>query len=370
MAQQERADNGPVRRTGPITLAELTAGLIWPTLLRAAALSIQPPRMLLGIATAIGLWAVATVWDWVIGWFGSASVASGFVWGIRDGWVEAGGALLGGRFVESLGTLAAACVTAPLDAVSQRPFVVALALLLLAPVWAIGGGALSRTIAVDVAGHMNLSPRAAVKYALSRGFSLTSALLIPLVAMALLVFLLKIVGWVLLSVPYLNVVGAVLYGVLIVLGFGLILLGVGFVLGQGMLVPAVAVEGTDAVDAVQRIYAYLLGRPGRALLYIALAVVQALFVIGIAAWFIGAAGEATQALAGSWLPEEKRAALFGPASETVAGQVLGVWNLVLAVLLFGFMISFHFATTTIVYLLLRRVNDEQDVHDVWMPGGT
>lgn len=367
---QVGAENGSARRTGPITLAELTAGLVWPTLLRAAALSVQPPRLVLGILTAIVLWAVAMAWDWILRLLGGDGAATGLVWGIRDGWVEASAAFLEGRFVDAFGTLAAASVGAPLGAISQRPFVVGLSLLLLAPLWALGGGALARTVAVDVAGHMNLGARAALRYAAVRWLSLAGALLIPLGLMAVLVFLLKMGGWILLSVPYLNVVGALLYGVLILLGFALLLVGVGFVLGQGMLVPAVAVEGTDAVDAVQRIYAYLLGRPGRALLYIALAVVQALFVIGIVSWFIGTAGEITQSLAGSWLNEEKRTALFGVGGDSVAAQVINFWNLALAVLLFGFMISFHFATTTIVYLLLRRVNDEQDLHDVGMPGGT
>ena len=144
---------------------------------------------------------------------------------------------------------------------------------------------------------------------------------------------------------------------------------VSFMLGQSMLAPAVAVEGTDSVDAIQRIYAYLLGRPGRALIYLSLAAVQGLIAIGLAAWVLNGAADLTASMAGSFLPGERSRALFEPGQQSSAGgAIVAFWQLFVSLILSGVLVSWHATAGTLVYLLLRRVCDEQDLREVWMPG--
>jgi hypothetical protein len=42
------------------------------------------------------------------------------------------------------------------------------------------------------------------------------------------------------------------------------------------------------------------------------------------------------------------------------------WEGMLALLLAGWAISYHFTGGTLLYLLLRRVNDDQDVEEIWL----
>lgn len=366
-----QTDSPPSRpwRGGPVTLDELTTGLVWPTLLRAPVLALQPPRIFIGILVMLVLWGIGKALDWALSFGGIEEVGSPLVWRLRDGWMEAAEQAVSLRFADALRSLGDATFGHVMGLLEFRPLTAGLAVLLLAPVLAIGSGALARSVAVDLAVGTNLGVRDSLAFGFRAWRSLLGALLIPIVLVGIGIGFLKVAGWLLLGIPYLNVFGALLYGLFLLIGLGVYVLLIGLLLGQSLLAPAVAVEGTDSVDAIQRVYAYLLGRPGRALIYLSLAGAQGLIAIGLAAWVLNGAAELTSSMAGSFLPGDRSRALFEPGQQTsAAGAIISMWQLLVALILSGILVSWHATSGTLVYLLLRRICDEQDLREVWMPG--
>jgi hypothetical protein len=125
----------------------------------------------------------------------------------------------------------------------------------------------------------------------------------------------------------------------------------------------VAVEGTDAADGAQRALAYVVGRPGRALVY--LAVMTALGA-GVAWVSLIVIEQATLLAMTAGFPRAEFASESRAAGWWLAGSMwaYGVcFGLVLS-----WIVSYMNTAGTLMYLALRRVNDQQDVSEVWMPG--
>lgn len=367
-ARNGGSGSGSDRRRGPVTLAELTAGLVWPLLLRAPALALYPPRVFIGLLTIAAVALVAWVFDGALGWFDVSPVGRPLLVEMSASLSAFARETMAGDFAEAAGSLGYGLLGAPVSVAAERPVAFAALLLLLAPVWMIGGGAICRMVAVDVAGRTNLSTADGLISAARNASSLTWALLIPVVAMAAAALALKAAGWALFSLPVIDVIGGLVYGLMILAAVFLTLLALGFALGQALLAPAVMVEGADALDAVQRAYAYIFGRPGRAALYLVGALAQGVVVCVIAHWVVATSLAGAAGLSLSWISDERREALRGAAEAEgppTAGWLMLEWENLAWALLAGFVVSLYFAASTLVYMLLRRVNDEQDVQEVW-----
>ncbi|NJL30993.1 MAG: hypothetical protein HC898_04845 [Phycisphaerales bacterium] len=116
-----------------------------------------------------------------------------------------------------------------------------------------------------------LSPSKAVQFAGYRWIWLVGTPLLPLVLAMGMGLVLSLAGAFFFNWPVLDAAGALLFGVMLLVGVLITLLLVGWVLSLSLFYPALAVEGTDAFDAVSRCYNYVLGRPWRWLFYNVLA---------------------------------------------------------------------------------------------------
>jgi hypothetical protein len=137
-------------------------------------------------------------------------------------------------------------------------------------VFAVGGGAISRMAAVQLARQQHLGVRGATDFALSRWGGLVWAQALPVLLMALLAGLIVVVGW-FMRAPVLDVIIAIAYGLILILGFLIAFLLLGYAVGFPLLAPAVACENCDGADAMQRTYAYVVNRPLHILWYWAVA---------------------------------------------------------------------------------------------------
>lgn len=182
----------PVR--APVTLAELTAGLIWPTLLRIPAMAVQPGRVIVGLVVVLLLAFVARVFDGGCKVFNVADFAGPLFASIGTGFGAFAEALFEVRPVEAAVRLYDGVIATPLSMLHGRPLSGAVLLLLAVPVWTVGGGAICRMVAVDVAGHVNLSLRESLLFALRRAWTLSWSLLLPVVALALLALFMAVAG--------------------------------------------------------------------------------------------------------------------------------------------------------------------------------
>ena len=248
---------------------------------------------------------------------------------------------------------------------------------------AIGGGALSRMGAVEVATGTKLRLYEAIDFALRSWRRLVGSLLLPLLIAGLLSALL-LVGGFFLMLPWLDVLGGLLYGVALLLGFGVVFLLAGYAAGFSLLLPAVACENCDAADAQQRAYAYVLSHPLHLLGYGFVGITGLAVGFVVASLFAVAVLSVTGALVDAattndaiaitsdfklfQLAPDRTAALpLQLHSEWSAGLVM-LWQTVVVCLVAAYVFSYYFSASMVVYMLMRRVCDGQELDEIWQPG--
>ncbi|HEB60569.1 MAG TPA: hypothetical protein ENJ06_01975 [Phycisphaeraceae bacterium] len=246
--------------------------------------------------------------------------------------------------------------------------------LILVFLWCIGGGAISRMTALDMTRGKSIRASEGLGFTLAKLADLLLGLfLFPLLAVFFGIIIAVIWG-VLLRFPGLNVLGGILYVIALLLGLLMVLISVGFLGSFSLMIPAVAVESSDAYDSQQRAYAYLLARPGLLLLYTALALLQGiiavtllwlilLWTLNLTAWLaslIGGGEVITMAGGLEQLAEQKPLWMLG-GSEHLTGIIIGVWRYLAAGMVGAFIISFYFSSQTIIYLLMRRAVDGEEI---------
>lgn len=281
------------------------------------------------------------------------------------------------------------------------PFAIVYGLLFVLVV-AIGGGAIARMVACEMATGERLRIRDAVDFALESWPRLILTPLLPLIIVAALCLLLALTGAVGM-LPWIDVIGGVLYGLALLLSFVIAVLIVGYAAGFSLLIPAVACENCDAADAQQRGYAYVISRPLHLLGYVVTALVGltigyvfvvffALIVVTVTTAMLGlwnsnpaidAGGDRTllsmlqQVAAESVVPtsEEIRPVLaasqqapLASTHERWATSVITVWQTLVSSLVVAFVVAYYFASSTIMYLLIRKKCDGQDPTEIWRPG--
>ncbi|MEM6333165.1 MAG: hypothetical protein AAF823_07480 [Planctomycetota bacterium] len=246
------------------------------------------------------------------------------------------------------------------------------------------GGAIARSTAVQVGRHRRIGAGASVAYVGRRMvWYLATALIAPGVAVALLGLAAGLGA--LLNVPGLDVVGGLAFGLVVLLAAGAVVVLIGMAAAGNLMMPALAVEGTDAFDAVSRSYAYVFGRPLHFLWYTAVLLVAgalAYAALGLAVygtmWLArGAAGVLVfRGDEAGWYeavaPPPRRDRLLLPvdweglsATSRLTATMIRQWQLLLLALLPAYAFSYYFTAYTWVYLLIRRSADGAPIAEVY-----
>jgi hypothetical protein len=142
-------------------------------------------------------------------------------------------------------------------------------------------------------------------------------------------------------------------------------------LGAPMLLPALACEATDGIDAVQRTMAYVAARPLQYGAYVLILCVQAAITTALLIMLAVLVSETARAAATAWTPtsvDPGRVLEGSSASLRAMNAGILFWLNVPLLLVGGYVTSFVHTGGTVLYLAMRRVCDGQDVDDVWMPG--
>jgi hypothetical protein len=259
-------------------------------------------------------------------------------------------------------------------------------------VWALFGGAISRMAAVEIARDERVSIRSALRFSSQRFLSFFMAPLLPIAIFFIFGLVLAIAG-ALLNIPILGpiVVGA---GFVLVLGMGILLVCVilGGVGGFGLMYPTIAVEGSDAFDAISRSYSYVFARPWRLGFYTFVALLHAAviyFVLRLLLWgamlvshgftqffVFSRAGDQTYALENLWPAPTSFGRLSYSInstsltfSESIGAFFIAGWVYLLLGLLGAFIISLYIASSSIIYYLMRFEVDATELDDVFIEPG-
>jgi hypothetical protein len=249
------------------------------------------------------------------------------------------------------------------------------------------GAAISRVAALDACTGEHRSAFAGLRFGLDHWVQVMLAPLIPLGIVVVIRIVLAVCGWLFFNLMVLDVIGAVLYGFLLLLGFIAAMLLIGLALGVNLLTPAIAVEATDAFDAVSRAYNYVVGRPWQYVFYTAVMIVYgaiAYLLVGLVVfstiWLTrnclsaGAVSEVAEGVTrlDAVMPEPAWGELLTEAdwdeldrTGTVTAALVMVWNRLLIAILPAFAVSYYFNAQTWIYLLLRRSADLVEFDEVY-----
>ncbi|MFG0244581.1 MAG: hypothetical protein ACF8MF_00835 [Phycisphaerales bacterium JB052] len=361
----------PSLREPRFMLSDLFDELIWPRVLRAPALALSPNRMLSGCVAVFLVSLVLRLYDLLRGAPNDDSLNTSRAISISLG--QIGDQTLDG--ITSLNPVAfssAATSTATLvrDSVMHNPLLSILLGIPMVAIIALAGGAIARSAAFEFAQGRFASREETLYFTLQRARQFVTAVLGP-VAFSILVLMLIALGGLLLSVPIVDILGAVLYGIGLAMGIIATVVLMLHVIAIPMIIPALAIEGTDAFDAIQRSYAYVVGRPLRYLTYIVLLTLLGVLAVTIFALVARQSVEWTNWAATFLANDATDRALTGSgelgATKKLAHSTIAFWRSIIDIIVAGYIVSIFFTSASLLYLSVRRICDGQGVSEIWEP---
>lgn len=285
--------------------------------------------------------------------------------------------------------------------VTQRPCYSVFLTLIYLVIFALGGGAICRVTAVRTTRDESMPIRAAIQFSFQKLGALVAAPLLPVaifLVVTLFVFLFSALFG---ATPFLRIVAGPIYGLALLVGVLLAFTLVGVVAGFHLMWPTIAVEASDAFDAVQRAISYVFQRAWHVgfysfvlLLYggVSFVIVRLIGMLvlklshvttGLGMNLATSARVSTMdrldaiwqmpnwqdlpllpAVAGTnFWGSFGHAPLSGPESFTAFFIMLWVYGFV--ALVGAFVVSFYFCGSTEMYLLLRREVDAVDYDEIY-----
>jgi hypothetical protein len=347
-------------------LGDLTRELLWTRTLRTPALALRPSRILLGmagalIATVIGSIPIGTAEQPTF----AQSVSDRIALFFSNAAADATRLDARGMFFE-----AAELARFPGTLIQDRPWATVLLAIPMIVALALFGGAIARAAAIEFTSARYSDWPADLRVSLRSLGSSAGALIAPLALVGVIV-LLTAVGGAMLGVPVLDLIGAILYALAMLFALLAVLILMLHVLALPMLVPALMIEGTDAFDAVQRCYAYILARPLHLLLHASLLLVLGAISVGLCATIASATDQLVQWSASRFAADAGLEVLTGngelSATQPAAHSIIEFYRSLTDLVVSGFAISYYFCAGTVLYLVARRICDGQDVNDLWNP---
>lgn len=295
--------------------------------------------------------------------------------------------------------------------VTQRPVHAALSFTVLVAIYGFFGAMICRWVALRAANGENLGPREAASFTCERYGSLIAVWLVPVTGLLLGMALITIGGLLvglLAKIPYLavltNGVSGVFFPIVLLGSFAITGIIVLLAFGGQLMWPAIAVEGSDAFDAWQRIPGYLFPRAWKVAGYWLLTIVAggvwwltirafAILMLKIAHVALGAgvSGFGGWASANhadvtkfeaiwhmpSWselrfLPGPDGTPFWGQfgsvelsTSEWVYSSLIGFWVYLVVALVIAYGVSYWFAASVHMYFLLRHDVDGVDFSEIY-----
>lgn len=349
----------------------------FPRIFTAVFAALQPPRLLIALFMVLLLVSCGRLWDGLTGQEAFATVTE-LAGRSFAGLTSAIMAISLGALMIHLGRL---FIDLPLVMWSEyKTFSIVYGLIFVF-VMAVGGGAIARMAAQNVASHQRVPVRQALRFAMTRWVRLFIAPLMPLLAVAVVAAIIMLMG-VLMLVPVLNIIGGMLYLVALLLGLLIAFLLIVYALAFLMVVPAMATEDCDGADAQQRAYGYVLSRPLHMVGYLLIALIGltlGFFVVGL---FATGVLNITPALYGIWTEDNPAMAVTAVADifgvdrvspedvdarwhHVAAGWFINLWQTLIIGIVWAYVVSYFFSAATIVYLLMRRTCDGQDIEEIW-----
>tara|TARA_R110002096_G_scaffold173781_7_gene348668 strand:- start:20694 stop:21815 length:1122 start_codon:yes stop_codon:yes gene_type:complete len=352
-----------------VLLEDLTVDLLWPTLLRAPAMAFSPSRWFLGTMSAFMIILVTAIYAALFSPAPSPLASPLASPDAYPGIQSIPYALTTLNPTQILFTLAAVAQF-HINNIAQDPWASLVLYIPILLVMGIFGFAITRSASIEFAFGRQSDAGAALSAALRTIRQIILTTLGPLLAVAILAALVMLLGPIL-GLPVVNILASILYIIGLALSILIVCILTMHLLTLPLSISALAIEGTDGFDALQRAYAYLVARPVRLALYafilIILGTAVTTIVAIIANWSIGMA----DTLASILTNDAGRRVLSGDpdmaATEPLAHRIITLSRSALQLIVAGYAMSLIFCSSTMAYLCIRRVCDGQDITEIWDP---
>lgn len=360
------------------------------SIFRSFKMAIHPSKLLLGTSAVVAIWLYGSILDGFFRLFGCGPYFVPGMKAIADSISYLIGAAIGLQIVAGNGSPGVLHSLADLLQQVQGLFVTnwIFGVLLYAGMLVICGltlGALARIAALQSAKDEKISMGEALSFARRKFVSFLAAPAIPVIivvgigiALVLGAFLL---GWLLSWIWLGHLVTGLLMGAALLGGLIASITLIATTAGLPLMYPTIAVEGSDAFDAVSRSYSYVFSRPWQA----ALAGLVALIYGGLCFLFLklvlfvtllvthGFVNSGWPALDAVWVKPQWSELWVIPANwadlntvQSVGYFLIWVWVHLFVAVLLGWVLSFYVCASTQVYYLLRKEVDATELDDVFV----
>jgi len=235
-------------------------------------------------------------------------------------------------------------------------------------VWALIGGAITRSAAVQLATGERIGWSKMFVHANRRWLSYFWAPLVPLVGVLLLSVPIALLGLFLRFNAGILLV-ALLWPLFIFAGLVMATLLLGLIFGWPLMWAAISVEKTDCFDALSRSYAYVFQRPLRYLFYVVIAT-----IFGSLCWLLVSNFAAAVAYlpywSTSWGGGQEQLNLILQRSPELGSlgkfgaTMIHTWTMCVQLLAAGFLYGYFWTATTAIYFLLRQDVDATEMDEV------
>jgi hypothetical protein len=223
----------------------------------------------------------------------------------------------------------------------------------------------------------------ALSYSKQRFGAFFAAPLFPVGAVLLIGFALLAGGWVM-SWPYFGwLPGGLFFGLALVCGGLIAFFVIGGTAGFSLMWPTTAVEGSDVFDSISRSLGYVYEKAERTVVYAIVAIVYGalvwlavrVFAFVLAYGTHGFVSKAYPVLDDMWTTPSFDQLYAEPASSSeIEGKgvsnftlpLIRVWVSIGGFLLYGYLVSYYFSASTIIYMLLRSRVDDTELDDVYI----
>ncbi len=333
---------------------DLTSDLLWPKLLRAPALALGPSRLILGVVAAFLL----SILSWV-----------------PTLWIETPPRILPTAMNSELSLHPIHAFHSLIDLLANifragyaHPWTTVIVGIPMLFILSIIGCIMARSTAIEFSQGRIADRTDTTGFVLRRITHLATAVFAPIVLAVVLLGLISLGGF-LVSVPVVDLLGGVLYSLALILGLIVTLTLLMQLLCMPLIVPSIACEGTDGFDAIQRSYAYLAGRPLRVFVYAAILFMLGSIALGVFQFVMLGSISLTDWGMGMLANDAGSRVLTGTgdlgATQPTANNFIEFWRSLFQLVFAGYAISYFYTASTMLYLVVRRVCDGQDLAEIW-----
>jgi len=238
-------------------------------------------------------------------------------------------------------------------------------------VWGLFGGAMTRSVAMQLTRQETIPWGQARNFAMRHWLNYFTAPLYPLLGVFLLAIPVAFLG----LIAQLDIgalLAAVLWPLAMLAGLLMAMLLLGLFFGWPLMWGTVSVEANDAFDAFSRSYAYVYQRPLNYLFYAIVASVLGVLGYLLVGYFAEGVIHLTNWAASWGAGNERIAALTGQSTDLMITSVtgnyavllIGLWAALVRLIAVGFSISYLWSAATAIYLLLRRDVDSAEMDEI------